>query len=544
MVAAWEIEIEIPRLPTQAMLCPAIVVVNAIAVTSVRAVIVVADSSDEQLDLMAFEGLRDDEINKATEAFTTMLLRDSSDAFAHMWLGQLAVRQGDLKRAEGEFQSAVAKVETRMAADDAAEQYAIKAKKAQMELSLLRVRERLAGLPATNSDQPSCSSDEALVVEPVQRVHWHDLGHKRFRDEFAVPRKPVIIKGMESIAEPYWSAAHLRKVCGALPAPLRQHDTSSTSWGGLAEMGSQRSFADHLDHLESGSAGNEFVFDWPLRTSTGCAALLDGLSVPSYFTDQTVSAYGPSLFAQGNGTKCGLHVDAKSTHFWQYVWSGRKRWRIFSPATWPRLFDAASWQRAFFRDARCSGLFGDSAVQAAGCNDDFGGAAIDAFDDDALRALAVGGAPLRVHEATLEAGEVLFVPADSPHQVVNEGLTLAVSMNYVDLTNRDEAMRARLADSAGARRCALSSVPLVIPTRSLPPSLTAQCTRSTALASTRGASTSPQAARAGTSGSECRGRAKRTASYEQLVRACKATSRARIQLFSSRGRPSLRGGGT
>ena len=154
----------------------------------------------------------------------------------------------------------------------------------------------------------------------------------------------------------------------------------------------QSSFADHLDHLESGSAGSDFVFDWPLRTSTGCAALLDGLSVPSYFTERTVSAYGPSLFAQGNGTKCGLHVDAKSTHFWQYVWSGRKRWRIFSPATWPRLFDADSWQRAFFRDARCSGLFGESAVKAAGCNDDFGGAAIDAFDDEALRALAVGGA--------------------------------------------------------------------------------------------------------------------------------------------------------
>ena len=86
-------------------------------------------------------------------------------------------------------------------------------------------------------------------------------------------------------------------------------------------------------------------------------------------------------------------------------------------------------------------------MEAAGCDDAYGGAASDAFDDAHLSHLA-GGAPLRVMEATLRAGDLLFVPADSPHQVINIGghkePTIAVSMNYVDATNLDVASRASL----------------------------------------------------------------------------------------------------
>lgn len=154
------------------------------------------------------------------------------------------------------------------------------------------------------------------------------------------------------------------------------------------------------------------------------------------------------LFVQANESRCGLHVDQGSTHFWQHVASGRKVWRLFAPSAWPRLFSAVAWERAFFRDPRCAGLFGAAAEAAAGCEDAYGGAAVDAFDDAALEQLA-SGAELEVFEATLGAGDTLFVPANSPHQVLNrddaEGRpATAVSMNFVDASNLEEARRASL----------------------------------------------------------------------------------------------------
>ena len=73
---------------------------------------------------------------------------------------------------------------------------------------------------------------------------------------------------------------------------------------------------------------------------------------------------------------------------------------------------------------------------------------IDAFDDKALRGIASsGGSPITVLEGTLRAGEVLFVPAGSPHQVLNEDTVVATTMNYVDASNAAEAALARLADA-------------------------------------------------------------------------------------------------
>lgn len=295
------------------------------------------DASNDRLDLIAYEAMREDNLALAKEAFTEILSRDSEDAFAHMWLGQIAVRLGDMDSAENEFTAASAKVESRMSAADDAEAYARRAKRAQLDLSLQRVKER----HASQADMATFRAEDAIQVDSIPRIHRRDLGHSRFQEEFSYPRQPVIIEGFEEgITEPYLSIDRLRDLCGELPVPLRRHAATATSWGGLEEMGRQRTLAEHLDSLEQGTDSGAFVFDWPLRSPSGCQRLLNELRVPSYFTGGIVSAYGPSLFAQGNGTKCGMHVDARATHFWQYVNTGRKVWRIFRPEDWPRLFEA------------------------------------------------------------------------------------------------------------------------------------------------------------------------------------------------------------
>ena len=97
----------------------------------------------------------------------------------------------------------------------------------------------------------------------------------------------------------------------------------------------------------------------------------------------------PSLFAQPAGARCGLHVDAHGTHFWQAVVRGRKQWRIFPQSETARLYPHPP-NRAWF-------------------------GVPDAFAPDFATFPALAGA--RVLETELGEGELIFVPADSPHQV-------------------------------------------------------------------------------------------------------------------------------
>ncbi|KAH8063724.1 hypothetical protein JL722_2910 [Aureococcus anophagefferens] len=144
-----------------------------------------------------------------------------------------------------------------------------------------------------------------------------------------------------------------------------------------------------------------------------------------HFAARALTSYGPSVFVSFGGGGGGLHVDSGATHFWQHVHSGAKSYRVFEAGAWPALFpEDDDWRRAFFRDARCSGIFGEAA---AALRDGGGAAPVGAFDDGAAGAAWAGEA---------RAGDVVFVPANFPHQVRNaDAVTVAVSMNYVDDTN-------------------------------------------------------------------------------------------------------------
>jgi hypothetical protein len=182
-----------------------------------------------------------------------------------------------------------------------------------------------------------------------------------------------------------------------------------------------------------------------------------------------------------------------------------------------------SWKTVFFPDVRCSGVFGEEAMAAANAATDGacgGGGASgsttdgpssssqassssswplpDPFDDLALEAwlrrLTVEGAEdtsssssssttsssgllnvnkMVVHETVVTAGEIIVIPANAPHAVLqpgssdgfgdegegesggdkddddddddDDGITVAVSVNFVDATNVVEARDAALA---------------------------------------------------------------------------------------------------
>lgn len=49
-----------------------------------------------------------------------------------------------------------------------------------------------------------------MQVIPIQRVHQHNLSLQRFVEEFAIPRMPVIITGLNMSSEP-WTLEHIKK---------------------------------------------------------------------------------------------------------------------------------------------------------------------------------------------------------------------------------------------------------------------------------------------------------------------------------------------
>ena len=293
------------------------------------------------MDLAAFEALRDDRLEAAQAAFSEMLSLDDEDAFAAMWLGMIAVRRGNLTLAEGAFTHAVASVEQRMMAQDENEAFAVAAKRAQLELSLRRVQERMTPRQrALDSEAVSSAAADGgggggggprclLNVTPIRRVHYREMGQAEFEEQHAAARRPVIIEGFGSLARdgaPRWSLEHLRATCGHLRPPLARFSASSASWAGMFKGRPPASFAAYADGIKASGeerapgGGEGMVFDWALRhkgEGEGCAALLDELQVPSFFSNTIVSGYGPSLFVQANGTRCGLHFDKGGTHFWQ-----------------------------------------------------------------------------------------------------------------------------------------------------------------------------------------------------------------------------------
>ena len=199
--------------------------------------------SDNEIDFAAYEAVQNDNIGRALEIFGELVARDGDDAFAAMWIGMLAIRRNNLQLAESAFSRAVSKIESRMWVGDANEGYALGAKRAGLELSLQRVRERLAAQEAKSAyatNQANSADGDAhaefVKVASIRRVHHRELGQAEFEAQHAKAAIPVIVTGFESLADddaPLWSdLEHLRAKCGHLVPRVVQHDPSSATWAG------------------------------------------------------------------------------------------------------------------------------------------------------------------------------------------------------------------------------------------------------------------------------------------------------------------------
>ena len=349
----------------------------------------------------AFDGVAAGDYGAAAAAFRALGALDGDDSFAWQWLGRAEVALGDLAAASAAFDRAARTLGRRLFADDDLEARTVASRDAQLRLDRARADARRRASRAPGPPRA------------IPRVRWEDVPAGGLDTS-----SPWIVEGYD--ARRNFTLDALAAACGAELVRPRRRVAGSSAWAGM-EDGAAVPFAQFL----AAEPADAVLFDVPL--GTGCPALLEAVGVP-HFAARALTSYGPSVFVSFGGGGGGLHVDSGATHFWQHVHSGAKTYRVFEAGAWPALFpEDDDWRRAFFRDARCSGIFGEAAAAAASCDDGFGAAPVDAFDDGAAGAAWAGEA---------RAGDVVFVPANFPHQVRNaDAVTVAVSMNYVDDTN-------------------------------------------------------------------------------------------------------------
>lgn len=141
------------------------------------------------------------------------------------------------------------------------------------------------------------------------------------------------------------------------------------------------------------------VFDWPL--SRNCPEVLKKYyKVPKYIAQDFMQRVPkevelnyrdswPSFFLAQSNSYGGLHRDVFGSAFWQYVISGKKEWHVLSP----------------FLNLEDINLVEPSHVQ---------------------------------YTAIVEAGEFIYIPGNSPHQVKNIGKTSALAGNMISIDSFPE----------------------------------------------------------------------------------------------------------
>jgi len=298
----------------------------------------------------------------------------------------------------------------------------------------------IAAQPMLSVAQAAQRSAHALCRQSDDGVvhRRHNLRFREFMEQYAMRGRAVIItdylsppassgtaaathvrQGAERarysrITPEKWTMELLQERCGARYAQVMQRKMGASVWGGVVDSGDMR-FGEYLEQAnsENGTKGL-YVFDVPLLRM--CPQLLRGFRMPKYFVQDYLQRVPhsrnmhyrdswPSIFVAPKGLDSSLHVDTFGSAFWMGQLQGRKHWR-------------------FFESAHKSLLYEEPITKTF---------AVDAFQPNFTAHPLLRFAPC--HDVVLQPGELMFVPANSPHQVRNLDNTIAIAGNYIDSAN-------------------------------------------------------------------------------------------------------------
>jgi len=264
------------------------------------------------------------------------------------------------------------------------------------------------------SNSESLGKEMKLV--PVKQVFFQNFTYRDFFINYELTRTPVLIKGaMPTMLKNPWTREYIGSKCPNATIELSKYHSMSNNWANLVE-GEVVTLTEFLSFNASQTNGS-FIFDWPLPIN--CPQVMDDFTMPKYFANDFLQIVEyedlrdswPSLFIAHKGTHSGLHIDAFGSHFWMLMLSGHKHWRFVDREEAPLLYPNYDSDN-FFAD-----IYKPN------------------YEKFPLLRFAT------VYETILEAGDLLFVPAGTPHQVRNLDDNMAISGNYIDQSNVDLALR-------------------------------------------------------------------------------------------------------
>jgi len=329
------------------------------------------------------------------------------------------------------------------------------------ELQGQQAREKASQLdpPGRTAHTPggdASASTSSHTFTEVPRMRAADLSYTDFYQHFMLPRRPVILTGVEAYKELDWD--HVSRLCGSASVQLRTPilSNASVAWAGLRVLPGRVKLTEWIEQVRRGPSvdgegsgnpqGQSFVFDQGLADPDyGCPQLLERLLVLRFFANDIFKRLpeetrrqldpfrrSPGIFAQPAGSQSSLHVDSLDSHFFQILLEGRKRWTFYAlDPDRQRLLLA---RRKVFqvqengadrgRDLRWAELIGPDG------------------SPEVEELLQVAEAH-RV-EVVLEKGEVLVSPGGLPHQVTQLAPSLAIALNFIDDSNFDSAFKTML----------------------------------------------------------------------------------------------------
>jgi hypothetical protein len=282
-------------------------------------------------------------------------------------------------------------------------------KSAEHVLKEVTASAEISDVDEVNMDQPLNSRRS----KKIPRIHASNLTYEKYL-EYASQTIPLIITGLRdepnSPGLPDWSLENIYRLCGNKQVSLKRKINKDPNhiWGGIeavAETALKEFINDIVAKPRKRDGWPKDMTDLYLHDESVphfCPELLEMYHVPRFFTYDLMqvlsSSYRkdawPSLFIGGKSTASSLHTDWGSTAAWMGLLKGRKHWVIAKPNQNALLFDQT--HPNDFNE----GIFASDLI-----NPDF----------DKFPLLS----QVDYYEDILHAGELIFIPADCPHQVQN-----------------------------------------------------------------------------------------------------------------------------